>query len=127
MDTVEKINPIVAFIYFACVIVLAMIITNPFYLAVSVAFSLISSLALNREKSKKMFFFFGLTGVFIAVINPLLNTMGETVLFTYFGGRPYTLEALIYGVIMAMLFFTVINWFSCYSSVITSDKFIYPS
>ena len=125
MKILEKINPIVIFIYFASVIILAMVITNPFYLAVSVICSLVASVLMNPRRNKWIFFAYILTAIFIIAINPLLNTMGETVLFTYFGGRPYTLEALLYGGIMAMLFLTVINWFSCYSAVITSDKFMY--
>jgi energy-coupling factor transport system permease protein len=57
--------------------------------------------------------------------NPIFNQLGETVLFTYFGGRPYTLEALFYGFAMASMFLSIITWFSTYNEVMTSDKFLY--
>lgn len=69
----------------------------------------------------------GMSGLFVAlsVFNPLFNTYGDTVLFTYFGGRPYTLEALCYGIALAAMFVTVITWFAIYNQVMTSDKFLY--
>jgi len=60
----------------------------------------------------------------IAFINPLFSTQGETVLFTCFG-RPYTLQALVYGFIMGGILISSINWFSCLGRVITTDKFMY--
>jgi energy-coupling factor transport system permease protein len=57
--------------------------------------------------------------------NPIFNHLGETVLFTYFRGRPYTLEALFYGFAMASMFLSIITWFSTYNEVMSSDKFLY--
>ena len=59
------------------------------------------------------------------LLNPVFNTRGDTVLFTCFGGRPYTLEALGYGLSTGSMFLTVVLWFSCYHVVMTSDKFLY--
>ena len=61
----------------------------------------------------------------VTLINPLLNTQGSRVLFTYMGGRPYTAEALFYGMALAAMFAAVVLWFSCYNVVMTSDKFIH--
>ena len=36
-----------------------------------------------------------------------------------------TLEALVYGVVLGTVMFVVIQWFSCYNQVMTSDKFVY--
>ena len=52
----------------------------------------------------------------------LQHTLGSTVLFTYFG-RPYTLEALVYGFAIGGMIVSVILWFSCYGVIMTSDKF----
>ncbi|MBQ9849867.1 MAG: hypothetical protein IJO36_04120 [Clostridia bacterium] len=60
--------------------------------------------------------------VFITLFNPIVNTRGATVLFTYFD-RPYTLEALIYGVVVAATFVLMLLWFGCYGKVLTGDKF----
>ncbi len=60
--------------------------------------------------------------VFVTVFNPIVNTRGVTVLFTYLD-RPYTLEALIYGVAVAATFVLMLLWFGCYGKVLTGDKF----
>lgn len=63
--------------------------------------------------------------ILMSAINPLFNTQGEVILFTCFGGRPYTFEALCYGMSLGAMFVSVILWFLSYSAVMTSDKFIY--
>lgn len=60
--------------------------------------------------------------ILIAGLNPLLNTRGEHVLLHVFG-KPYTLEALYYGMAVAGIFVGMMLWFGCYSAVMTSDKF----
>ena len=67
----------------------------------------------------------GMVPVFVILsgINPLLNTYGETQLFTVFG-KPYTLEALLYGMVIAGMLVVMLLWFGCYSEVLTSDKFV---
>jgi energy-coupling factor transport system permease protein len=60
--------------------------------------------------------------VFVTLFNPIVNTRGVTVLFTYLD-RPYTLEALIYGVAVAATFVLMLLWFGCYGKVLTGDKF----
>ncbi len=60
--------------------------------------------------------------IFITLLNPIVNTRGVTVLFTYLD-RPYTLEALIYGVAVAATFVLMLLWFGCYGKVLTGDKF----
>lgn len=60
-----------------------------------------------------------------AVLNPLLNHQGVTILFYMWTGNPFTLESVIYGLASGVMLVSVLNWFSCYQSVMTSDKFIY--
>lgn len=125
MQSIHKINPIVIFLYFVCVIFLGMMITYPLYLAASLALSFVTLLLVAYPKVRRTLKIYILAAIGICVINPLINTNGETVLFRYFNNRSYTLESLIYGAAMAMLFLTVINWFACYNAIITSDKFMY--
>ena len=40
-------------------------------------------------------------------------------------GNWVTLEALVYGVVLGAVMFVVIQWFSCYNQIMTSDKFVY--
>lgn len=43
----------------------------------------------------------------------------------YINDNPITLESIVYGVASAIMYISVIIWFSCYNSIMTSDKFMY--
>lgn len=60
-----------------------------------------------------------------AIINPVFNHEGATILTYLPSGNPLTLESILYGVASALLLASVILWFSCYTAVMTSDKFVY--
>ena len=60
-----------------------------------------------------------------ALINPAFNHEGITILTYLPSGNPLTLESVLYGIAAAMMLAAVITWFSCYTAVMTSDKFIY--
>ena len=117
-------HPALVFTFFACAIVLGMFVRNPAFLAVTVVFSGLYYTVLAGKRSLRMLA--GMVALFIAVavLNPLFNTRGDVVLFTYFD-RPYTLEALAFGVQTAALLVGMLLWFSCYNIVMTSDKFTY--
>ena len=61
----------------------------------------------------------------VALMNPLFNHYGVTVLFYLYNGTPVTLESVVYGLAMAVMLCEVIIWFQCYNKIMTSDKFIY--
>ncbi len=117
-------HPLVNFIFYIAAIGLGMFLIHPAFLAVSAVLSLAYYLLLNRGRGWR--YIFGMLGfsAAIAVINPIFNTNGVTVLFQLFG-RDYTLESLYYGLALGAMFFSVMVWFSCYNKMMTSDKFIY--
>lgn len=43
----------------------------------------------------------------------------------YLKTGPVTLEAIVYGLVLASMLFISILWFSCYNKVMTTDKFVY--
>ena len=65
------------------------------------------------------------TLLFAALINPAFNHEGITIIKYLPSGNPLTLESVIYGLAAAIMIVSVICWFSCYTEVMTSDKFIY--
>ena len=59
-----------------------------------------------------------------AVLNPLWNQHGTTVLF-FLNDRAYTLEALCYGAAAGLRLAAVLYWFRCFSDLMTSEKLFY--
>lgn len=121
-DAFAKCHPAVNFLFFMGAIISCLLIQHPVYLCVGVVCAGTYYLLLKGRKGLKNLA--GLSPLFVVLtlINPLLNTYGETVLFTYWN-RPYTLEALFYGGAIAAIFVEMILWFGCYNVVLTSDKF----
>ena len=59
-----------------------------------------------------------------AVLNPLWNQHGTTVLF-FINQRAYTKEALFYGAVTGLRLAAVLYWFRSFSDLMTSEKLFY--
>ena len=116
-------HPAVNFLFFMAAICFGVVIQHPAYLLAGMVCSGIYYLILTGGKGWKLILGMIPLFVVITVINPFFNTRGNTVLMTIFGRR-YTLEALIYGMVVGAMFVLMMLWFSCYNLVLTSDKFI---
>lgn len=123
-DAFGSYHPALGFSFFACAIALGMFVRNPAFLAATVVFSGLYYAVLAGRRSLRMLAGMAVLFTVVALVNPLLNTRGDVVLFTYFD-RPYTLEALTFGVQTAALLVGMLLWFSCCNIVMTSDKFTY--
>lgn len=125
-DAFSARHPLINFIYFTVVILFSMFLMHPVCLVISLLCAFIYSLYLKGKKALH-FFLFGMIPLLLvtALLNPLFNHAGVTILFYLPGGNPVTLESIIYGLAAATMFVTVIIWFSCFNAVMTSDKFIY--
>lgn len=121
-DAFSKCHPAVNFLFFVGAIAFGVLIQHPAYLAVGLVCGSAYYLLLNGRKGIQFLLALIPLFIFLTAINPLFNTRGDTVLFLFFG-KPYTLEALIYGAAVAGIFVDMILWFGCYSKVLTSDKF----
>lgn len=121
-DPFSKRHPAVNFAFFVGAICCAVVIQHPAYLAVGIVSAAAYDLLLHGRRGVKTLL--GMLPVFLVLmfLNPLFNTYGDRVLFRYFG-RPYTLEALLYGGVIAAMFVEMLLWFGCYNAVLTSDKF----
>ena len=121
-DAFSMYHPWVNFIFFLSVISLGTFLQHPIYLLAGVVASGTYYLLLHGQKGWKTIRGLIPLFLFLVIINPLVNTRGVTVLFHVLG-RPYTLEALCYGVVIAAIFVQMVLWIGCYSKVLTSDKF----
>ena len=121
-DAFSNCHPAVNFLFFVGAIGFSVLIQHPAYLiagAIGAAayYLLLSGRAGWKRIAMLLPMFLALTAV-----NPLFKTYGERVLFHVFG-RPYTVEALLYGAAIAGVFLVMMLWFGCYNAVMTSDKF----
>ena len=121
-DAFSGYHPAVVFLFFLAVLGFGVVILHPAFLLAGLVGAFSYYLFLRGRKGLKQILL--MMPLFLAVIllNPLVNRNGVTVLFLLFG-KPYTLEALIYGAVLSGMFLTMILWFSCYSVVMTGDKF----
>lgn len=121
-DAFSCYHPGVNFLFLAGAIGCGVVFRHPAYLAVSISCGLAYYLYLGRRKAAKALLLMLPVVLCLAAVNPLFNTQGRQILFWVFG-RPYTLEALLYGCAMAGVLLTMLLWFGCYNHVLTGDKF----
>lgn len=119
-------HPLINFLYFGLVLAFTMVFMHPVSLAISLVSSLAYAICLNGQKAVRGSLRCMLPMMLIAaILNPVFNHEGLTILTYLPTGNPLTLESIVYGVAAAVMLVSVITWFSCYSAVMTSDKFIY--
>lgn len=124
-DSFSSYHPAINFFYFATVILFSMFFMHPVLLAISLVSSMAYSILLNGKKAVKFNFLYMVpVMLLIAIANPAFSHEGATIL-VYINDNPITLESIWYGIAAAVMFGSVILWFSCYNAVMTSDKFIY--
>ena len=118
-DAFSKRHPAVDFAFFLGAICSAVIIQHPAYLAVGIISGICYYLLLHRRKGLRNILSMLPLFLVLTLINPLFNRYGERVLFWYFG-RPYTWEALLYGMAISGIFLEMLLWFGCYNAVLIS-------
>ncbi len=121
-DSFSKLHPAVNLLFFIGAICFGVLLQHPVYLLAGVFASGVYYFFLNGIKGIKNILLMIPLFIFVTLFNPIVNTRGVTVLFTYLD-RPYTLEALIYGIAVAATFVLMLLWFGCYGKVLTGDKF----
>ena len=121
-DAFSNCHPAVNFLFFIGALGFGVVIQHPSFLVAGLICAFSYYLLLHGMQGIKRIGM--MLPVFLAVVllNPFVNRNGQTVLLSVFG-IPYTLEALIYGAVLSGMFLTMILWFSCYSTVVTGDKF----
>ena len=126
MSEFKTYHPIVNFIYFVFVIGFSCFFVHPVSLCISILGGFIYSVMLKGKQAIKTNLLYMLPMlVAMALVNPLFNHEGATILTYMSNGNPLTLESIIYGFCAAGMIISVICHFSCYNEVMTSDKFIY--
>ncbi len=126
MNEFNTYHPAVSFVYFASVIAFSMIFMHPVCLAISLVTAFSYSLMLNGKKALKFNLIYILPLMLVsALLNPVFNHEGVTILCYLPSGNPLTIESIAYGIAAAVMIASVICHFSAFNKIMTSDKFMY--
>lgn len=120
-----SLHPAVTFAFFTGALLLCMVFAHPLLQVEAVC---LAALCYVSFRGRGAWPFIGGLAVLLAVVafaSPLFNTQGETVLFRWWAGRPYTLEALALGASTGLMLAAMMLWFASYHLVMTSDKFTF--
>lgn len=125
-DNFGTYHPIINLVYFVFVIGCSMFLRHPVFLAISCVSGFLYYSYLRGKKALKTTLWLMIPVFLIsALVNPMFNHQGVTTLFYFRTGNPLTLESIVYGLVSGVMLVSVLNWFSCYQVIMTSDKFIY--
>ncbi len=125
MKSLSDSHPIVAATYFVALLIVTMFVWNPVVQLLTLSGGLLYCILLSGAgKTLRSMGFFLPFFLLIALTNPLLaSDSGSTVLFSLWGLSP-TLEALLYGVSLALMLVGVMLWCRCMTAVLTDDKIL---
>lgn len=119
-------HPVVNLAFFGAVLGMTMFMMQPVYLVVSLLCGCVYLLYMKGGRG-----FLRQVGYLLpvllsmAVMNPLFNHEGVTILGYLPNDNPITLEAICYGLAAAAMMGACVVWFNCCNCVFTSDKIIY--
>ena len=125
-DAFSGYHPVINFIFFVEVLVFSMCFMHPVSLSISLVCSMAYAVFLGGKKTLRFYLRLLLPMMLMAaVLNPAFNHQGVTVLTYLPSGNPLTMESIVYGFAAAVMLASVVMWFSCYNTVMTSEKFVY--
>ncbi len=121
-DAFSRCHPAVSFLFFILAMLFGVLIQHPAFVCAGIAAALSYYLLIAGRKGLRLLLFSLPLLLAVALLNPLMNRSGRTVLFMIFN-IPYTLESLIYGIVLSGIFLLMLLWCGCYGAVMTGDKF----
>jgi len=121
----KKIHPFPLFVYYSGVVLFSMLLLHPLYLVTGALYmSLFWILTGRKHNALRTLRYYLLTGLAVALFNPLFSHRGATILF-YMFDQPVTLESIVYGLFMMLSLLTVLFAFQSGQQVLTGDKMFY--
>ena len=125
-DAFSGFHPAVNLAFFLAALGMTMFIQQPVYLLISLISSCIYLVYLQggRGALRQAGYLLPVM-LFMALLNPMFNHEGLTILWYLPNDNPITLEAAAFGLASAVMLGASIIWFNCCNTVFTSDKIIY--
>ena len=125
-DAFSRCHPVVNLLYFALVLLGAMVLQHPVCQVISLVGAVALFVMLGGEKPGGFRLWYALAlFVLTAAANPAFSHEGRTILRYLPSGNPLTLESILYGLGAGLTLCTALIWFSDYTRIMTSDKFVY--
>lgn len=125
-DAFSAAHPAVNLSFFLAVTLITAFVLHPVITGISLVLACAYTVYLKGKRALKLIFLGVLPVVIVvAVLNPLFNHAGVTVLFYLKNGNAVTKEAVLYGAVSACMFGALLLWCSCLNSVISSDKYVF--
>ena len=125
-DAFSGFHPAVNLAFFVAALGLTMFIQQPVYLLISMVSGCAYLFYLQGKKGMlRQVGYLVPVLVMMAIMNPMFNHEGVTVLWYLPNDNPITLEAICFGLASAVMMGASIVWFNCCNTVFTSDKIIY--
>lgn len=118
-------HPYIIFFYYICAAILLMYFNHPLFLCVAFLLFIAVNGCHDRCASlKKWTVPFIWMSVFFILLNALFVSRGTHILF-YFRGNQVTLEAIVYGVVMAITVLSIMMLFTSFNLILNGNKFLY--
>ena len=125
-DAFSGYHPAVELAFFLAVLAMTMFIQQPVYLLISLVIGGIYLLYLQgRRGMLRQVGYLLPVMLLMALLNPMFNHEGMTILWYLPNDNPITLEAVCFGLASAVMLGASILWFNCCNTIFTSDKIIY--
>ncbi len=122
---ITRIHPGIFIVYFMILIVFAFLFNNPYYiLTFGVMILVLITLQGSVSEIKSTAKVFLPLVLFITILNMFFSHVGNTHIYIY-GTYYVTLEAIIYGIIMAITFFLVTLTFLAYNTYVSYQDMLY--
>ena len=118
-------HPWVNLIYFVVVLGFSMFLMEPVCIAISFAGAFAWALAHKGRRAGVSLGWYLPVFAVTALVNPLFNHEGATILFYLWDGNPVTRESILFGVAAAGLLLCVVAWFTCFHFTMHADKLTY--
>ncbi len=125
-DAFSGFHPAVNLCFFLMAMMITMFINQPVFLVISLFSSCAYLMYLQGKKgiARQVGYLLPIL-LGMAILNPIFNHEGATVLMYLPNDNPVTLEAICFGLASAVMMGASIVWFNCCNTVFTSDKIIY--
>ena len=125
-DFFRDYHPSVNFGFFVSVIGFTMFTNHPLLQMMTIVGAICYALILKGFSGVKSLLIGSfMIFLFTAILNPIFNHQGVTILTYFRDGNPLTLESILYGMSAGTMLVTVMIWFSCHNEIMTSDRLMY--